>query len=189
MVVHTVIPLQRQKDYVRKVQSHPGLHSKASWELNNNCQGTEPQSHPGDLCPCLSLQASGIILVPWFMGLTAALVTLNSGWNETAFISGHEMPGSACCLLVQLSFLEPEKVLAAGIQVLVTYTVLFALLELIHYFRVSAKLETNQWCHLIVCTFNDFKMKQTWCWKEPPTVLSNLMTRHLLCRDCFREHG
>lgn len=39
--------------------------------------------------------------------------------------------------------LEPEKVLAAGIQVLVTYTVLFALLELIHYFRVSAKLETN----------------------------------------------
>lgn len=53
------------------------------------------------------------------------------------------MSGSACCLLVQLSFLEPEKVLAAGIRVLVTYTVLFALLELMCYFRVSAKLETN----------------------------------------------
>lgn len=67
---------------------------------------------------------------------------------------------SADCLLVgHFSFLEPEKVLEPGIQVLATLTLCSL------PFRVSAKLEDKPMVSFGSLLPHDFSLKQAWCWR------------------------
>lgn len=80
---------------------------------------------------------------------------IQAGNSETFYLDQSDVRDSADCLLVgHFSFLEPEKVLEPGIQVLATLT-LYSL-----PFRVSAKLEDKPMVSFDSLLPHDFSLKQ-----------------------------